>query len=83
TFMLLAELRGRVEKCRESKSAMSIKDLAVNGNDLMAMGIPAGKALGMILKELFEAVTESPDMNDRAKLLECAKKIWTTKYCPD
>lgn len=82
-FMLLAELRSRVEKCRESNSAMSIKDLAVNGDDLMAMGISAGKALGMILKELFEAVTESPDMNDRAKLLECAKKIWTTKYCPD
>ena len=83
TFMLLAELKTRVEKCRESNSAMSIKDLAVNGNDLMTLGIPAGKALGEILRELFEAVTESPEMNDHEKLLECAKKIWTSKYCPD
>ena len=83
TFMLLAELRTRIEKCQESNSAMSIKDLAVNGNDLMELNIPAGKALGAILRELFEVVTDSPEMNDREKLIECAKKIWTTKYCPD
>ncbi|MBO4320590.1 MAG: HD domain-containing protein, partial [Treponema sp.] len=83
SFMLLAELRTRIEKCRNEKSAMSIKDLAVNGNDLLSLGIPSGKAMGAILKELFETVTDSPDMNSREKLLECAKKIWTSKYCPD
>lgn len=76
----LLELRSRVDKALQEKSAMGLKDLAVNGGDLIALGIPAGKKLGAILKELFEAVTDDPAMNSRAALLGLAKNLWTEKY---
>lgn len=80
-YMNIVELKKRVEKCIETKSVMGLKDLAVGGNDLIAAGIPSGKHLGAILNELFETVTDSPDMNDREKLLNLAKNIWTTRFC--
>ena len=76
---LLIELKERVEKIVNENSALSLKDLKVNGNDLMNLGIPKGKMIGQILQELFETVTESPSMNDREKLLEVAKKNYN-KY---
>jgi tRNA nucleotidyltransferase/poly(A) polymerase len=71
---LLIELQDRIKKIEEENSALSLKDLAVNGKDLIALGIPAGKKLGAILNELFEAVLEDPGLNEKEKLLELAKK---------
>lgn len=79
----ILELKGRIEKILEEKAALSLKDLKINGNDLMENGIPKGKAIGKILQELFDTVTESPAMNDREKLLEVAKNIYKTKYEED
>lgn len=76
----LLELRERVDAALSQKSAMGLKDLAVNGGDLMALGIPAGKKMGLILKELFEAVTDDPAMNSRDALLGLAKNLWKEKY---
>ena len=73
---ILLEFRKRIESVLEKKSALGIKDLAVNGRDLMQEGIPSGKAMGMILNELFETVTESPAMNEKEKLLALAKNIF-------
>lgn len=70
---LLIEFKDRVDKVLEQKSALSLKDLAVNGKDLMELGIPAGKQLGIILNELFNAVLEDPEMNEKEKLLEIAR----------
>ena len=71
---LLLELKERVEKELEKKTALSLKSLAVNGRDLMALGIPAGKELGRILNELLDCVIEDPQMNEKSRLLEVAKK---------
>jgi len=76
----LLELRSRVDKALQEKSAMGLKDLAVNGGDLIALGIPAGKKMGAILKELFEAVTDDPAMNSRDALLGLAKNLYSEKY---
>ena len=51
------------------KDCLSIKDMAVNGNDLMALGIPAGPEIGRTLNRLFETVLDDPASNDREKLL--------------
>ena len=76
----LMELKERLQKVQQEESALSIKDLAVNGKDLMQVGIPAGKNMGLILKELFETVTDSPKMNEKEKLLTLAKNIFAQKY---
>ena len=69
---LLVELKDRITKELEKKNALSLKDLAVNGKDLMEAGIPAGKKLGLILNHLLECVIEDPGMNTKEKLLEVA-----------
>lgn len=76
----LLELRERVDGVLSQKSAMGLKDLAVNGGDLIALGIPAGKKLGAILHELFETVTDDPAMNSRDALLGLAKNLYSQKY---
>ncbi len=78
SLALLQELDERVQKELEKKTALSLKSLAVNGRDLMAEGIPAGKELGRILNELLDCVLEDPEMNKREILLETAKKISRT-----
>ncbi len=72
---LLHELDDRIQKELKKKTALSLKSLAVNGRDLMAAGIPAGKELGRILNELLDCVLEDPEMNKKDVLLETAKKI--------
>ena len=46
----------------------------------MSEGIPSGKIMGKILNELFETVTDSPEMNDKEKLIGLAKKLFSEKY---
>ncbi|MCQ2584651.1 MAG: HD domain-containing protein [Treponema sp.] len=69
----LLELKERIQKITEKQNALSLKDLCVNGKDLMEIGIPAGKKIGIILNELFETVLEDPEMNSREKLLKLAE----------
>lgn len=71
----LVELTDRVKAVAAQSCALSLKDLKVNGKDLIAEGIPAGKKLGKILNELFQTVLDDPEMNDREKLLKLAKNL--------
>lgn len=66
-------LRDRIKKILSEKNALSLKDLAVNGKDLIGIGIPGGKRLGEILNELLQTVLDDPEMNDRERLLMIAK----------
>ena len=69
-------LTKRVEKVIESGRAFTVKDLAVSGSDLAAIGIKPGKIMGIILKALLETVLDDPQQNVREKLLEIAEKIF-------
>jgi len=72
---LLFPLSARVEKILSESRALSLKDLAVSGKDLIAIGIAPGKYMGIILNELLEAVVEDPALNTGEKLIEIAGKI--------
>jgi hypothetical protein len=65
----------RIEKVLARGKALSLKDLAVNGRDLLAAGVAPGRYVGIILNELLEAVVEDPELNNREKLLEIAGNI--------
>lgn len=69
----LIELQDRIKEITAMQNALSLKDLAVNGKDLIALGIQPGKKIGIILNELFETVLEDPEMNTREKLLKVAQ----------
>ena len=56
-----------------SKTACyTMRQLAVNGGDLMEAGLPAGPAVGATLQRLLTAVMEGRVLNERAALLEFA-----------
>lgn len=76
---LLIDFSERIKKIQKEKSALSLKDLAINGKDLINAGIPSGKQMGVILEELFNCVLEDPTMNQKEKLLEIAKNILNNK----
>lgn len=54
--------------------ALTVKDLDINGYDLMNLGFQ-GKALGDCLNKLLEAVLEDAKLNKKDKLLEMALQI--------
>ncbi len=54
---------------------LRIKDLKVNGKDLINMGLPQGQQVGQVLGTLFEEVIDNPSLNDREYLLKRAKEI--------
>jgi tRNA nucleotidyltransferase/poly(A) polymerase len=71
----LLQLTDRVKKILANGRAFTVKDLAVSGNDLISIGIPSGKKMGIILNELLETVLDDPAQNTREKLLEIAVKL--------
>ena len=55
--------------------SFTIKDLAVNGNDVMEyMRIPQGKLIGQTLNTLLDLVVEIPELNTRGTLIEIMKE---------
>ncbi|MBP5794103.1 MAG: HD domain-containing protein [Spirochaetaceae bacterium] len=75
----LIAFQKHIEAVLVKDNALTLKDLAVNGRDLMAEGIPAGKHLGIVLNELFETVLDDPAMNTKEKLLIVAKNYYDSK----
>jgi len=56
------------------KPCLSLKELALSGNDLISLGCRPGPELGLVLENLLEAVLETPKINTREDLLKLIKK---------
>jgi tRNA nucleotidyltransferase/poly(A) polymerase len=55
------------------RDPLSVGDLAVDGGDLLELGIPAGPAIGATLRRLLELVIDDPSKNQREILLGIAR----------
>lgn len=62
-------------KMVDEGQALSLADLPVNGSDLVSLGIPQGPQVGLVLKELFNAVANEKVEPEREALLALAKKL--------
>lgn len=72
----LDELRDRVRAQLEASVPLDLRQLAIDGDDLMTeLAIPEGPALGRMLDALLERVVTDPGLNDRATLLLLAASI--------
>lgn len=60
------------EEILQKQQCLTIKDLAVNGSDLIAEGMQPGKELGEVLKYLLEIVLDEPELNTKEQLLALA-----------
>ena len=70
------ELARRIDEVMARDSAFSVRDLAIDGVDLMeALALEEGPLIGRILDALLEEVLEDPARNDRATLLRRAAEI--------
>ena len=69
----LERLRVLVEE--ERGSAYRLDRLAVDGGDLIAIGIEPGPRLGRVLAQLLEQVVEEPRRNTREQLLDDARRL--------
>ena len=59
----------------ERGDCVSLKNLAITGRELIAMGVPAGRQMGEILNSLLMLVLDNPQLNDREQLSKEALKI--------
>lgn len=72
-YSKIEKQRKEVDRILMEKEPLSMKDLKVNGNDLIAVGFETGKKLGDTLKYLMEEVLQNPELNDKEILLRMAK----------
>jgi len=61
----------------EKQQCLSIRDLAVSGSDLIALGMEPGKAIGEMLGALLDAVLEDPSLNTKEKLIQQVHNLKT------
>lgn len=63
-----------VRGIRERGEPLNRKQLAITGDDLVAIGIPPGPRIGAILDQLLAMVVDDPSLNTREVLLALARR---------
>lgn len=74
----LAAAKRCYSEIMEEGDAVTIQELAVDGSDLIEMGVSPGPRIGEILQKLLEHVWASPQHNTKYKLKEIARR-WIEK----
>ena len=72
-LLQFSQVRALLAEIKAENACLQLKDLAVNGNDLLALGL-TGKQIGETLNSLLEQVMDDVLPNDRSVLLEAAKR---------
>lgn len=62
------------EKIKLDNQCLKKSDMAVNGYDLISLGMEPGKELSSMLNYLLECVLENPELNNKEKLIDIAKE---------
>lgn len=75
----------RIDKVEETlnwiisqKECFNLKDLAINGKDLIAMGIPEGKIIGTILNTCLSYVIDGTVENDKDQLFKIVNTFFAS-----
>ena len=63
-----ARLAEAVRAIRASGAPLAVGDLALNGSDLMELGVPEGPEVGKVLKKLLEQALDDPSVNTKGAL---------------
>ena len=72
----IKKLQKRIEKIIEDENAFTVRDLDINGNDLMKeFELKPGPVIGRVLNELLEQVLDNPGLNRHDILVDMARKV--------
>jgi tRNA nucleotidyltransferase (CCA-adding enzyme) len=74
----LERIKNIFQNIKEKQECLGIKDLEINGHDLIALGYRQGKEIGIVLNRLLQTVLENPDMNSKDRLIQKARE-WLEK----
>jgi tRNA nucleotidyltransferase (CCA-adding enzyme) len=66
----LEALRGYYDEVMSNNQCISLKELAITGSDLIALGLKPGPEIGEVLNGLLDKVIDDPSLNDKDKLIE-------------
>ena len=75
----LEELMKIGEELKLSGAVFDVKDLEIDGRDIIALGVKEGPEVGEILTKVFESYLEGKCPNSKAFLTNEAKRIISTK----
>jgi len=70
-----ADLLAAIRAVEASGDPLTVRELAVSGDDLAGAGVPPGRAMGEILRRLLEEVLDEPWRNTREHLLARAREL--------
>jgi tRNA nucleotidyltransferase (CCA-adding enzyme) len=74
----LEKLKVRVSAVLEAKDALSVRELAIDGKDVIReLGITPSRRVGEVLETLLEKVVEDPSLNVRETLLALVRGMKT------
>lgn len=74
----IEKLQERISEVRAKDMVLKITDLAIDGNDLKAMGVPVGPEMGRILTTILTKVIDDPGLNEKEQLKKMVKDIQLT-----
>lgn len=72
SFERLDNIEMITKEILKNKECFEIKDLAINGDDLIELGITEGKEIGLLLNEILDCVIKEPEMNHKNYLIQLA-----------
>ena len=70
---ILQELENSARRILDEKACFSIKDMAINGSDLIKLGMVQGPEIGEVLEMLLDRMISGEIKNDRQELIACLK----------
>ena len=71
----LEELNAISEELKASGAVFDIRDLDIDGNDIIALGVCPGPDVGRIMSQLFEDYIEERCYNNKENLINEANRI--------
>lgn len=63
------------QEIRDAGEAVTLKELAIGGREIMSFGVKPGPKIGVILQQLLETVLEDPQKNTPEILVGLAKEL--------
>ena len=67
-----------IDEIIKQRQCFTLKDLALDGDDLIEMGVREGAGIGIILNKLLDMVINEEAVNDKAILAEIARNLYKT-----
>ena len=70
-----AEAEALLTRILREEQCLSLRTLAIGGDDLIAMGVPRGRQIGALLQRLLNAVLDGKLANERERLVSYAQTL--------